>query len=370
MPAWIERLKNQPWIQHFIRATQRFLDRLGNQFAAGITYFSVLAMIPILMVGFAGLGMTLTVLKPEWLDVVTDWITEQLSHSDSATVVIDIITDSLRNWRGIGVVALVLALYAGAGWMNNLRRAVNSMWRKVFDVSHAQANIVTRTLVNVALLLGLLILFGLTIAMSTVSFALTAQVADWLGLTDSPLTQWLLRLVTILAGVVTGWVLFAFMYRFLPDEPVEFRKVATGALFGSVGLVVLQFAASQLTSSFAQNRATVLFGPVIVIMLFFNLFAALILYGAAWTATGGDVPTAPLDVIAQDPGDGAPELAPVATTPMVTEDLARRGVSVGMGTGWVLGSAAGLGFGAVLGRVMAGMANRRIRRRDRRAARR
>ncbi len=39
-------------VAHLIRATERFNDRLGNQFGAAITYFSFLSMIPIMMVSF------------------------------------------------------------------------------------------------------------------------------------------------------------------------------------------------------------------------------------------------------------------------------------------------------------------------------
>ncbi|ELO7123019.1 BrkB family protein, partial [Escherichia coli] len=51
-----EKVQRQPVIAHLIRATERFNDRLGNQFGAAITYFSFLSMIPILMVSFAAGG--------------------------------------------------------------------------------------------------------------------------------------------------------------------------------------------------------------------------------------------------------------------------------------------------------------------------
>lgn len=51
-----EKVQRQPVIAHLIRATERFNDRLGNQFGAAITYFSFLSMIPILMVSFAAKG--------------------------------------------------------------------------------------------------------------------------------------------------------------------------------------------------------------------------------------------------------------------------------------------------------------------------
>ena len=64
-----------------------------------------------------------------------------------------------------------------------------------------------------------------------------------------------------------------------------FRIIAWGALFGSAGLFVLQYLTGFLMGKFAGNPAAAVFGPVIVLMLFFNLFARLNLYVAAWIAT-------------------------------------------------------------------------------------
>lgn len=47
-----EKVQRQPVIAHLIRATERFNDRLGNQFGAAITYFSFLSMIDHLMTVF------------------------------------------------------------------------------------------------------------------------------------------------------------------------------------------------------------------------------------------------------------------------------------------------------------------------------
>jgi membrane protein len=62
---WLERLKTKPSVAHLLRAVERFYNRLGDQFGAAITYFSVLALIPILLFAFAVLGFVLTVLRPD-----------------------------------------------------------------------------------------------------------------------------------------------------------------------------------------------------------------------------------------------------------------------------------------------------------------
>ena len=73
-----EKVQRQPVIAHLIRATERFNDRLGNQFGAAITYFSFLSMIPILMVSFAAGGFVLAS-HPMLLQDIFDKILQNIS---------------------------------------------------------------------------------------------------------------------------------------------------------------------------------------------------------------------------------------------------------------------------------------------------
>ena len=76
IPERIKKLQQQPWIAHMMRTVERYLSRLGSQFAAATTYFWVLALVPILMVAFSITGFVLTVVYPDLLDNVADAVTE------------------------------------------------------------------------------------------------------------------------------------------------------------------------------------------------------------------------------------------------------------------------------------------------------
>ena len=56
-PGFLDRVRaRMPWFDHVLRAQQRYNDSKGDFYAAGITYFTIFAMFPILMVGFAAGG--------------------------------------------------------------------------------------------------------------------------------------------------------------------------------------------------------------------------------------------------------------------------------------------------------------------------
>ena len=71
MKDTIAAIMKRPGIAHLLRAHTRFNRRLGNHFAASITYFTVLAIIPVIAFAFALLGLVLSRLSPYLLNPVS-----------------------------------------------------------------------------------------------------------------------------------------------------------------------------------------------------------------------------------------------------------------------------------------------------------
>ena len=69
---------------------------------------------------------------------------------------VTLVSDTLSNWRAVGIVALLTAIYSGAGWMGNLKNAIRAQWRPDFDMQENQGNIVKKTAINLLTLIGLL----------------------------------------------------------------------------------------------------------------------------------------------------------------------------------------------------------------------
>jgi membrane protein len=166
-----------------------------------------------------------------------------------------------------------------------------------------------------------------------------------------------LRIVPIIFSVGAGWMLFMYLFTVLPEEREPWPVVRRGALIGAIGLGVLQYSTGLLFNLFSNNRAASIFGPVIVLMLFFNIFAQLILFVAAWIATANQeaVPAPeekvrfPLTPAEEQPAEGVGVGTGDGSKPvMVPQPVAARSVQVGLGAGYVTGAATGVGLGAGL----------------------
>lgn len=363
VPERIRRLEQQPSIAHMIRAIQRYLSRLGSQFAAATAYFSVLAVVPVLMVAFSVTGLVLTVVQPGLLDDVTDVVADVLGKAEPATrqQIIDLVDSALSSFWTIGIIGLLVALYTGAKWMGHLKNAVRTQWRPGFDLRPEKINIVIKTLGNLVLLGGLLIGMAVMFGLASLSTSLANSLVAWLGLSDQAWIAPLLRITSVVVSIGAGWLIFMYLYTVLPETREPWSIVRRGALLGSLALVALQFLASYLISAFRGNAAAVIFGPVIVLMLFFNIFAQLVLFVAAWIATARHV-AIPVDaqqeaVSSASPPESQQEQDEAAK--VVPEAVAVRSVRAGMSAGYVTGAATGVGLGAALAYLVSAGVRRR-----------
>lgn len=350
MPAWLEKLKEKPSIAHLWRAQERFVARMGNQFAGAITYFSILSIVPVLMFGFSMLGMVLTTLRPDLLDVVRELITHEFEGNPMGAQVIGIMENALRNWATLSIVAVGIFAWSGANWVNNLKSAIRAQMRPTLDVAEEKSNLVVEIVKNLAILVALLGTILAMFALSSVSTVLTGTIIRWLELPGSILTTMALRLVPVLVNIAVGVALFAFVFRVSYHQQIPRRIWLTGALLGSIGLAVLQVVATLTWGMFTGNVSFSVFGPIIILMLFFNMFATLILLIAAWMASY-EPPPVYRSPLADDVADPPGEL--VDLLPTVRRTVAERAVRVGMGTGWVLGAATGVGLGAAIATAVA-----------------
>ena len=240
----IERILRIGWIAHIQRAVQRYNGRFGYQFGAGVAYFSVLAIIPVIMVAFSIVGFLLVELRPDLVSTVADLATAQFRGVDPDTIeTIEAgIISLLENYTSIGVVGLITGLYAGATWMGHLRNAIDAQWRSDFDAEREIIPYPIKVAVNLVRMAGLLVAIAITFGLATISTNIAQQVATWLGFGDSWVTSAMLRVLAPALSLVAGWLTFCYIYIVVPRQREPWRRIWTGAIFGALGLFILQYA--------------------------------------------------------------------------------------------------------------------------------
>lgn len=287
--GWWRRVRRwahlSPATSHLLRAGDRYLNRLGNQLAASIAFFSVLAIVPLLMFSFAALGLTLTVIRPEWLDDVRLFIAANLNAGPLQDQVMMLIGEYLGNWRSVGLIAVIIAFFVGSSWMANVKGAIRGMIRPDFDMSERRHPIVLEPFVNLVMMLVFLVLIAVTFTLTAVGTQLAGQAVRVLEFGNVEVSRGLVRLASLGLSMGGATLLFALLYWYIPDEQAPRPALWRGSVGAAFFFIALQAGASALGNLFSLGRSTQIFGPLIVVMLFLNVFAQLILFFAAWIAT-------------------------------------------------------------------------------------
>ncbi|WP_153347139.1 inner membrane protein YhjD [Nocardia aurantia] len=315
-------VQQRPWLDHVVRAGNRYQRQRADYYAAGLTYYTVLAMIPLLMVGFAVAGFVLS-RNPDLLAELQSRIVRNFPGSLGGQLN-DVVDEAVRSRTSVGVLGLLGAGYAGLGWMANLRAALGELWEHPVPLGNWFGSKFS----------DLLALLGLGVA-SLLSAGLSALAGSELGrdllrlvrLDHAPGVNVLLTVASLLAAVLASWAVFAWVIARLPRQPVRLVSAVEAALIAAVAFEIWKQIASFYLKRVLTSPAGVAFGPIIGLMLFANITSRIILFATAWAATAAD---------------GAPEPASPDPTPVVISPRVRAGLTPSAG-------AALFGAGAVVG---------------------
>jgi membrane protein len=271
--------KAHPWLDHLIRANESYGDHYGNQHAAAITYFSVLSLIPILMVAFAVAGIILAG-NARLLSQLQSSITTNMPGALGSTLH-DVINEAVKAGGTVGIVGLVIALYSGVGWMHNLRDALTAQWGQ----ERAELPLVPTMLRDLAALVGLGLALLVSIAITVAGTGMGTYLIRLAGLSNDGWAHVALVVLTVVLSLVANWLVFLWVIARLPRQRVGARSAVRGALVAAVGFEVLKQAATVLLKSTSHSPTGAVFGSIIGLLVFANLVSRFLLMVTAWTAT-------------------------------------------------------------------------------------
>ncbi len=263
-----------------MRANDRFDDSKGNFFAAGLTYYTIFALFPLLMVSFSVVGFMLS-RRPDVLNGIDNKIRAAVPGALGQQL-LDLMNSAIDARASVGVIGLAAAVWVGLNWMANLRTALSEMWRQG---EGSQGFIRTKFSDLVAMVSSFVAILA-TLALSALADAAPmGKVLAWLGIHNAPVLDAILRCVSVLVSVLLSWLVFSWMIARLPREPVSFASSMRAALLAAIGFELFKLVASIYLKSVLRSPAGATFGPVLGLMVFAYITARLLLFAAAWAAT-------------------------------------------------------------------------------------
>jgi membrane protein len=288
-PSLLQRYRlRYSWLDHLVRAGQSYTANHGDHYAAAITFFSVLSLMPLLMIAFATAGFVLAG-NPGLLRQLQDQI-HAAAPPGLGTTLDQVIDGAIRSRGGVGIVGLLGALYSGLGWMGNLREALTAQWRSTpwrlgpGEQPPESEGFLRTKVFDLLALLGLGAALMASFALTGIGTAFAGVVLNALGLGQIPGARLVLVVLAVAASVIGMWLVFLWVIARLPREPVPLRSATRAAWLGAVGFELIKQAFAIYLDSVTNSPTGRLFGPVIGLMVFAYFVSRFLLFLTAWAA--------------------------------------------------------------------------------------
>ncbi|HWM08138.1 MAG TPA: YihY/virulence factor BrkB family protein [Solirubrobacteraceae bacterium] len=261
------------------RAFERFQKDQMTQWAAAMTYFSLLSLFPALLVGVAVLGFF-------GEEALVNEAADYLISAGAPTETVDAVTRALESaqaQRGTALGALVLglgtALYGASGAFGSAGAALN----RVARVEEGRGFVVHK-LQNLMWTLTVLALVLLTSALVFLGGELAADVLDLIGFGTTAASVW--AFARWPAALLSAMLIYAIVYYAAPN--VEIRRwqyITPGAVFGVAAWILASAAFFVYVSELATYAATYgAFAAVVILLIWLWLTNLVMLFGAELNA--------------------------------------------------------------------------------------
>jgi membrane protein len=258
---------------------QEWLDDKAPQLGAALAYYTVFSLAPLVLVLLAIIGVLFRD------DPAGAWskVTEQMSYFLDKSAV-QVVTDIAKTASEPGksttatVIGIALALFGASGVFGQLQDALNTIWGVKAKPGLGIKGFLRARFVSFAMLGGtcFLLLVSLTIEALLKGFSHYVQAALPGGLAIAIAVY----LIFDFAVVV---LLFAMIYKFLPDAKIRWRDVWIGAVMTALFFGLGKWALGLYLGSGSAASAYGAASSLITLLLWIYYSSQILLFGAEFT---------------------------------------------------------------------------------------
>jgi membrane protein len=242
---------------------------------AALAYYSVFSLGPIILIAIAVAGFFFG--SAAITGQVTGSIKDLLGDT-GAKAVQAMLADAGRPREGTiaSLLGLGALLFAAIGVVVQLKDALNTVWEVEETPGHGTWHFIRSYVVSLAAVLGLGFLL-------LVSLMVTTGLAAFSKYAAPHLAEWLLHLISSLVSLAVITLLFAMMFKWLPDTAVDWYDVWLGAVLTAI---LFEIGKSAIAFYIGKQGLESTYGAaasIIVVLIWVYYTSQIILMGAEVT---------------------------------------------------------------------------------------
>jgi membrane protein len=266
---------------------ERWLSDNAPRLGAALAYYSIFSMAPLLLVviAIAGLAYGRDAAQGQIFYQIEDFV-----GPEGAKAIENLLASAWSPAKGITatVVAMVTLFFGASLVMTELKNSLNLIWQAppppaskgiLYDI----ADMMKQRFLSFAMVLGIGFLLLISLVVNAVLAGLGQHVQEYFVI-----PEFALQGITIVVWFVVTAILFALIYKLLPDVKITWTDVAIGSIVTSglftIGklVIALYLGKSGVTSPYGAA------GSLVVILLWVYYSAQIFFLGAEFTKVYAD----------------------------------------------------------------------------------
>jgi membrane protein len=254
-------------------AVRSFGEKQAPQASAGLAYYTLFSIFPLLLVFVAGGSYFMD--RNQVYNTVTQFIQQALPISRA--VINENLQEILEKRSAAGILSLITLLWSASGMFTSLAYNINIAWPRA-----SRRNFLQSRLVGLWMILGLIGLIVVSLVLSWI----TARLPFIRLENASPTDVLVLRLISGFGSWLLIFLVFFLLYHRVPTLRVKWRSTLWGALIASLAWkgVTAGFA-WYLDSSFGQYQLVYgSLGAIVAFLFMIYLISLITLFGAHLSA--------------------------------------------------------------------------------------
>ncbi len=268
----LKRLKN--FWQITKKTFKAWIQRSPLREGAVVAYFAVFSIpgLIVLLINFAALLVDKNKIQEELHRQITGSINP--STAKQVEEVVSKAGDLQGGWVSTAVSILII-LFGATRVFVHLQITLNNIW-EVQRVRSALKTQLRKSLFSIGLILVLSFLLLISMAFSALFSAIRHRLEGMF----KEVQLVVFHVIDFAAFLVLVSVLFALMFKYLPEVKLRWKTVLMGALITGVLFVLLKYALSTIIATFDPASVYGAAGSVVLIMLWFAVAAMILFFGA------------------------------------------------------------------------------------------
>lgn len=255
-----------------------FMNEDSLKYSASLAYYTIFSLGPILvlMISLAGIFLGEEAIKGK---VFTEL--NGLVGASAARQIQEVIKNlELSGKSTLALIISIITLIIGATTVfGDIQNSINKIWHVRAKPKKGWLKLVTDRLLSSSLVIGLGFLLVVTLVVNGVILTLTDRLLRYFP----DMTVFVMDAINFLLSFGITFVLFAVIFKVLPDVNIKWKTVRAGALFTAVLFIFGRFGIGLYLQNSDTETTYGAAGSIVLILLWVYYTAAILYFGAVFT---------------------------------------------------------------------------------------